>query len=83
MFYKNKKYISLNGTVVLPLKIGARATIFSNEDVIRMSIVAEIKQVTRDSVIFETQNSVYRIVHHLSPEPAAMAADAGILYACA
>ena len=83
MFYKNKKYVSLSGTVLLPLKIGTRATIFSSEGVIRTSIVDEIKQVKRDSVIFETQNSVYRIAHHLSPEPAAMAANADILYACA
>jgi len=59
MFYKNKKYVSLNGTVLLPLKIGARATIFSNEEVIRTSIVAEIKQVTRDSTA-----SIIRLSRH-------------------
>jgi len=80
---KNKKVVSIEGTVLLPLKIGNHATIFVGEKVIRTSAVAAIKQVTRDSIIFETQNSVYCVAFSFSPEPAAMRVKANILYACA
>ena len=82
MFIKNsKKVISMTGTVLLPLRIGARATIFNNDDIIRTSIVASIKQVTQDSIIFETQNSIYCVAFSFSPEPAAMTANTNMLYA--
>ena len=82
MFTKSKKIILLSGTLLLPLKIGARATILSNEGITRTSTVTAIKQVTQDYIIFETLNSVYRIASSLSPEPAEMSVK-NLLYACA
>jgi hypothetical protein len=80
---KNKKVVFINGTLLLPLKIGARATIFKDDEIIRTSTVEAIKQVTQNNITFETQNSIYCVAFSFSPEPAAMTVNPNILYACA
>ena len=54
-----KKVVSLNGTVLMPLKIKERAIIYYNGGKITTSVVVSIKEVSKDLIVFETLNSVY------------------------
>ena len=58
MINNGKKHVVLNGRV-LSLEIGERALIATDRSFIRTSTVAAITYPNSNSVVFETQNSVY------------------------
>ncbi len=73
-----KKVVFLNGSVQLPLKTGARATVYHHGEIIQTSIVTAIKQVAENFIIFETQSSTYCVALSITPDPASMAISAAV-----
>ena len=67
-----KKYVSLSGRLLSPLKEGQCAIIQRGGDIIRTSRVVEILKVTDVFVQFETMNTVYQV--SIAPVPGAAAA---------
>lgn len=78
-----KKSVFIKGTVKFPLRIGMKAIIFHDGGIIRTPSIEMIKRITPELIIFETRNSIYYIAPYFAPEPAAMTANANILYSCA
>lgn len=60
-----KKYVFMNGEVMLPLVVNQRAIIHSKNGWLHTSAVVSVKEISRRFVVFETQNSIYCV----SPEP--------------
>lgn len=59
----NKKETTLTGWFFSPLRVGERAVISGiNEFSILTSPVLTILEVSNDSIIFETQNTIYHLV---------------------
>ena len=78
MINLNKKVVLLCGYIVFPLRVGESAIIFYSGGMLRTSAVEVIKQVTHESIVFETQNSIYCVSTHPDPVPAATAGTSGI-----
>ena len=57
-----KKYVSITGLLLRPLKEGRPALILVKGTVIRTSLVVEILQQAEDYAEFKTMNTVYRVV---------------------
>lgn len=62
-----KKIVSIEGHLVLPVKIGYKALIRFKDDFIRTSLVVEVFVNRPDYICFETMNSVYKV--SLAPIP--------------
>lgn len=62
-----KKEISLTATLSLPLRTGERAWFYANRHSISTSPVKQILEVSLDGVVFETQNTVYRLAYARLP----------------
>lgn len=58
----SKKYVLINGEVVLPLIINQSAMIYHGNKCTRTSLVLSIMEVSRSRVLFETRNSIYCVV---------------------
>ena len=75
-----KKTRTLNGTLMMPLEVGARAMIRHQGQIMLTSQVVAIHSLTENEVRFETKNTHYRLltgpVHQsaVSLFPMAMAA---------
>lgn len=67
----DKKYVFMNGEVMLPLVVGKRAMIRSKNGSTWTSSVVSVKEISRRFVVFETQNSIYCV----SPEPVSEMAE--------
>lgn len=67
-----KKYIVLKGYLLRPLKEGTSAIIMNDGVVIRTSRVVDILSADSDEKIFETMNTVYRVVLETVPVRAAL-----------
>ena len=63
-----KRVVSLNGTVVMPLKTKEKAVIYFDGGTIKTSLVVAIKEVSKDLIVFETLNSIYRVIPEFVPE---------------
>ncbi len=66
-----KGYKTLSGTLMSPLRIGNCAYIRHEAGYTRTSRVIAIKSVSREEILFETQNTNYRLV----PEPVSEGAE--------
>ena len=58
----DKKTKTLNGTLMTPLAVGARAMILHQGQVMLTSQVVAIHSVTGNEVRFETKNTHYRLL---------------------
>jgi hypothetical protein len=72
MFNTKKKIVSLNGTVAMPLKTKERAIIYFDGGKIKTSLVVSIIEISKDLIVFETLNSVYRVIPEFMPETRVM-----------
>lgn len=68
---KAKTQKTLNGALLLPLTVGAKAVIFHQGKITRTSQVVAIHSWEMDRVCFETLNTHYRLLTGPSSEPAA------------
>ena len=78
MINLNKKVVLLSGSIVFPLRVGESAIIFYSGGMLRTSAVERIKQITLESIVFETKNSIYCVSTHPDPVPAVTAGTGGI-----
>ena len=78
MAYQEKKVYFLSGTVLSPLKVGARSSIFHNNKTIRTAEVAAINQISEDLIVFETHDHTYCVAPKHSPANAAMGVPAAL-----
>jgi hypothetical protein len=62
-----KKTTILNGTLLLPLRVGASAQILHNGRTIKTSTVVSIRSISPSGISFETLNTNYTL---LLPAPA-------------
>lgn len=56
-----KKELNLTGTLSLPLRVGERAWIYAQNQIITTSVVKQILEVSETGIRFETCNFVYRL----------------------
>lgn len=63
-----KNQIALTGFLMLPLRPGERACIRHGKQTISTSAVFRILEVSEDSIVFETCNSIYTLVYSMIPE---------------
>lgn len=66
-----KKYVFMNGEVMLPLVVNQRAMIRCQNGWVHTSTVISVKEISRRFVVFETQNSIYCVTPESAPEMAA------------
>lgn len=66
-----KKYIYLEGTLLVPLTVGHCAWISYNGNVIRTSSIVAIREMSSHRASFETKNSHYCV--ELAPTPVSAA----------
>lgn len=66
-----KKFATLNGVLMVPLRIGCRAFVAHEGGYIRTSAVVAIHSVQLGEIQFETRNTYYRLL----PAPLRQAAD--------
>lgn len=62
---------TLNGALLFPLAVGAKAVILHQGKITRTSQVVAIHSCKADEVRFETTNTHYRLLTGSSPDPAA------------
>ena len=75
---QKKKVYFLSGSVLSPLKVGARSFIFQNSKTIRTAEVAVIHQISEDLIVFETRDHTYCVAPKQSLANAAMNVPAAI-----
>lgn len=64
---KDKKVTTLCGRFYSPLRVGERGIISGiNGSSILTSLILSILEVSKDSIVFETENTIYHLV--LTPE---------------
>ena len=66
-----KKFATVSGTLLFPLRIGGRAVILRDGGYIRTSKVTAIHSVQPGDIRFETENTYYRLL----PAPLEQTAD--------
>ena len=64
-----KKNKTLNGTLMMPLTVGAKAVILHQGQITLTSQVVAIHSVTENEVRFETKNAKYRLLTGPSYQP--------------
>ncbi len=67
----SKKFMTLSGTLMLPLRIGCRALILHEGGYTYTSSVVVIHSIQPGEICFETKNTHYRLL----PVPESQAAD--------
>ena len=67
---ERKPQKTLNGDLLLPLSVGARAVILHQGLITRTSRVVDIHSRTADEIRFETLNTQYRLLTGPDCEPA-------------
>ena len=75
-----KKTTILNGTLLLPLRVGASAQILHNGRMIKTSTVVSIRSIRPSDISFETLNTNYTL---LLPAPAQTAVAEAPAFAAA
>jgi hypothetical protein len=68
MFKTKKKIVSLNGAVMMPLKTKEKAIIYFDGGKIKTSLVVSIIAVSKNLIVFETLDSIYRVIPEFVPE---------------
>ena len=78
MVNQEKKVYFLCGSVLSPLKVGAKSAIYYNSQTIRTAEVAVIHQISEDLIVFETRDRTYCVAPKQSPANAAMGVPAAL-----
>jgi len=68
MFIRNKKVIFINGMVLMPLIVKKRAVIYHDGGKTITKVVVAVKKISKNSIVFETHDSIYHIVPQVIPE---------------
>ena len=67
-----KKHQIITGTLSLPLRVGERAWISYSSQIITTTPVLRIWDVSADSILFETCNTVYELQYIFNPNTEVM-----------